>query len=253
MTTKIILLPFVYKGYRPDQRFQILENQGGSMKTLPAAFAALVALGFGTGCTTKIAARLPLSDSRISEVNELLEGHEATIEFVKEPSRAIGVEQTAGRERPRAVQAVLQPRESENRGAPAPRPLSYQEVRLGNDTTQWFELRPGDREVDEARWVPNGAPTAALKSVSVRRHGRGALEGLGIGFLTGALVGIPIGAAVSDSLSVENCHNGSCRLFGAIVFGAVGAAAGSLIGLFIGAGVGHKTSVDFDSTDLQRR
>jgi len=71
-------------------------------------------------------------------------------------------------------------------------------VRVGLVTTQWMEERPGSAR----EWVPAAAPTAAVDRISLRLHGWGALEGLGLGLLSGALAGALIGAAWASSQTV---------------------------------------------------
>ena len=124
---------------------------------------------------------------------------------------------------------------------PAARLIEAQEIKVALDTTQWLEL------TDDERWLPKNVPTAALKSVSVRKHGLGALEGLGFGLLSGATIGALVGAAapVESNCDLEIfCTRRSHTFFGAFA----GAIPGTLLGTFIGAAIGHRTTVEFDDS-----
>jgi hypothetical protein len=120
--------------------------------------------------------------------------------------------------------------------------LDAREVKVGRDTTQWLELRSGDE------WRQSTVPTTALKRISVRRRGRGALEGLVLGLVLGATTGAAVGGlwgAVAEGNASPSC---GCP-FAAVglVFGAAfGAILGPLLGTAIGAGIGHRTTVEFD-------
>jgi hypothetical protein len=60
---------------------------------------------------------------------------------------------------------------------------------LAPDSTSWLDPR-----TEELRTVP----TAEVMEIRIVRHGKGALQGLGIGFLTGALTGAVVGFADGD-------------------------------------------------------
>jgi hypothetical protein len=86
--------------------------------------------------------------------------------------------------------------------------------------------------------LPAGS-TAPASEVS---HGRGALEGAGIGVLGGALAGAVVGYAAGDDPECSNdaflCLQFKAEdkaLFGGLYVGAIGLAAGALIGGVIGS------------------
>ena len=91
---------------------------------------------------------------------------------------------------------------------------------------------------------PAGTPETAA-GFEIKRHGRGALEGLGLGILTGAAVGglggLMLGNDPPCQSSPESCSGISFSANekaagGALLFSLPGA----LIGAVIGAVVGHK-------------
>jgi hypothetical protein len=235
-------------------------------------FPVLLAF-LGTGCASTIAAHRPLSDAGVAEVNESIAGSQASVVLAEEPGRAVEREpQEAAREACRSapgqgsvrfgkrcddtrdcecgltcqVDRCLG-RSLKSRTIPSlapPKSLDAREVKVGRDTTQWLELRSGTG--DERR--QSTVPTAALKSISVRRRGRGALEGLGLGLVLGVTVGAAVGGlwgAVGESHVSPEC---GCPLTAAgLVYGAAfGAILGPLLGTAIGAGIGHRTTVEFD-------
>jgi hypothetical protein len=202
------------------------------MKTLEGAIAALVALDVGTGCTTTTTAHRPLSDAALAEVNRSIDGRATRVVLAEEP------EQNAELRRARRSVVREAPLES--------REVEAELVEVERDTTKWLEPRPGA----EGEWRPSGAPTASLKSISFRQRGRGALEGLGIFFLLGAIPGAVAGAAA------QYCSFGSCSSAGALGAGigalVIGIPAGILLGLPIGAAIGHRTTIQFDDTAAAR-
>jgi uncharacterized protein YceK len=81
--------------------------------------------------------------------------------------------------------------------------------------------------------------TDTIEQIRLVRHGRGALEGLGIGLMMGAASGAMVGLA-----SGSTCDEGDLFCdpgFFALAFGALGGAAGSLVGLAAGSVRGHHT------------
>ncbi len=101
------------------------------------------------------------------------------------------------------------------------------------------------RGADGVRWYTDDGHVVSplmIRKLETVNHGRGLLEGLGIGALTGATVGAVVGFAAGDD---PECEQGSwfClrfsagekATFGAVTFGAAGAAAGAVIGLIAGS------------------
>jgi hypothetical protein len=110
-----------------------------------------------------------------------------------------------------------------------------QGVLVALDSVSWL-----DPQTDELRTVP----TAEVWEIHIISHGKGALEGLGIGLLTGALTGAALGASDGDdppgwfSMTAAQKAKG-----GAVVLGGLGA----LVGPTVGAGVGHRDVYRFDA------
>ena len=77
-------------------------------------------------------------------------------------------------------------------------------------------------------------PLAEVQRIEFRHHGRGALEGIGIGFLAGFLIGAPLGAADSGWW-----EPGEAALLVGTAFGIIAGGVGLLAGL----ASGHKVRV----------
>ena len=125
--------------------------------------------------------------------------------------------------------------------------LAGQEVR-GRDLTLGSEAEWTDREGQRQR-----APLQALRSVRFSpayASGRGALEGAGIGLLSGGALGAAIGFASGDdtcpprSFCIMRFSAAQKAGILAVGFGALGLVAGSLVG----AVVGHRDEVQFTSS-----
>jgi len=116
------------------------------------------------------------------------------------------------------------------------------------------------QELDQLRPVlPLDAPHEALRddicsileevrAIEVRRPGRGAIEGLGLGLLSGAAIG-----AISGYIEGGDPPSG-CMVFvcvpltageKAVVAGTVLGLSGALTGLLIGAIIGHRDRYEF--------
>lgn len=108
--------------------------------------------------------------------------------------------------------------------------LSGKGLQMAMDSTFWLDKATGRKQ---------SIATSEIGKVVIKKRGRGALEGLGIGILTGAVTGALIGFASGDDdpktvflpLTAEEKALG-----GGIVLGG----AGGLLGLPIGAAVGSK-------------
>jgi hypothetical protein len=98
-----------------------------------------------------------------------------------------------------------------------------------------------------------GAPrleVSNLRGYEVMHRGRGALEGLGIGILVGALSGYAVGASQGSDGPCTNDDGGCVMFSGAdkgLFFGALFAVAGMALGPLIGMLVGHTDRTVFSS------
>ena len=112
------------------------------------------------------------------------------------------------------------------------RQVQAEALRMDPETVTWLD--PQTRET-------RSAPSGDVFSVSYKSHGRGALEGLGIGMLAGVLIGAPLAYSSGDD---PPCARDSwlCIRFDAdekaTMGGIGGAGLGSLLGLLIGVGTG---------------
>ena len=81
-----------------------------------------------------------------------------------------------------------------------------------------------------------------LRGYEVKNRGRGALEGLGLGILAGALAGFAVGASFGSDGPCTN-DDGGCVMFSAsdkgFALGLIGALVGSAVGPLIGFAAGH--------------
>jgi hypothetical protein len=100
----------------------------------------------------------------------------------------------------------------------------------------------------QLRGVWAGDPEAAtyvqlhdVKALEVRSHAWGAVEGLGVGLLTGAVAGAFVGYTSEDAQCFV-CFSAKERaVLGGIGFGLTGA----LVGVVLGAIVGHVDRYEF--------
>ena len=175
-----------------------------------ATSVALLALG----CSTTIAARRPVSESALTEINETVEGRSAKVTLAGD--------------------------------APA-RPPEAKNIHVGRDSTEWLELSPDGAESRRS------IPTAALQQITVRGPGRGAAEGFGLGLLAAPAAGLVfglLGAGLAGPDPSCHCNEAFCcpspRLEGFIVGGLIGLVSSLVVGPVVGAVVGHRTTVEFD-------
>lgn len=178
-------------------------------KRHPHPVAWLLLTSFG--CST-VGAPRPLSEATLAAVNAETQGRTATL-----------------------VRAGLQPE----------RVRAERVLEVGSGSTRWIEST-GTRDLapdtQPGEWlvpleVERAAPTAALCEIQVRRPGRGAAFGLGLGVVAGILVG-GVAAAVFCR-DTEGWYNDPgfrrCDATGGVLLilamaGSVGALAGTFIG-----------------------
>lgn len=86
-----------------------------------------------------------------------------------------------------------------------------------------------------------------VRKIEIKKHGRGALDGLKIGALSGGFIGILVGGSLQNS-NPEDEGTGEYFDSGkaAIVVGAIGAACGGIIGSIIGSIKGSQVVYYFD-------
>ncbi len=126
------------------------------------------------------------------------------------------------------------------------------EVTLNNDqkilATQLQARSDSATWVDAVSGLPQTVATAEIKAIRFKKSGRGALQGLGIGLLTGATLGGIIGLASGGDPPCKPAPNNVldfCEAFrlsaaekaaaGAIYLGAAGALVGTTTGALIGS------------------
>ena len=83
----------------------------------------------------------------------------------------------------------------------------------------------------------NGGPIAPMyvSKVVDTQHGRGALEGLGLGALIGGVTGAVIGYAAADEDDYLFNSKGEVAVVGGLVFGTMGALVGVVVGAVKGS------------------
>jgi hypothetical protein len=97
-----------------------------------------------------------------------------------------------------------------------------------------------DARPPEAGLSLSSVPNA--RGYELKNRGRGAAEGLGLGILTGGLLGYAVGVSSGGD---EPCSGdgGGCIMFSAsfkgVVIGGIGALVGATVGTLIGFAVGH--------------
>ena len=122
------------------------------------------------------------------------------------------------------------------------------DVKVGRDNTQWLE-----RATSFGEYLPRTAPTAALRRISVRQHGWGALDGLGLGLLSGVVAGALVGAIYPVARQTTGGCNETpwvCPPGSAIVGALFGAIPGAIVGTLLGAAIGHRTTLEFDDSPI---
>lgn len=104
--------------------------------------------------------------------------------------------------------------------------VSARSLHFAPDLVTWIDPQTG---------ATTSSHTSDVGSVRFMSRGRGALEGLGVGFLTGAVVGgLVFFLAESGGADCQSCildfSPGEAALLGIIVIGVPGAAVGGLVG-----------------------
>lgn len=101
--------------------------------------------------------------------------------------------------------------------------LPARSFRIGPEVVSWINPQSGEAQ---------SAPVADLTSVQFTSHGQGALDGLGIGFASGALAGALLGL-VTVPCTAPPCSLGPTEnaMFGAILIGVPSALVGGVLGL----------------------
>ena len=103
--------------------------------------------------------------------------------------------------------------------------LWAENVRVTADST-WFDMV--GRPSYSRPWrldIGRGLPTSEIEAISIRRHGRGALEGAIFGFLTGSVPGMIVGMRDPYVTPVS----------GGVIFGAAGLVVGLVYGVIGGS------------------
>jgi hypothetical protein len=133
------------------------------------------------------------------------------------------------------------------------RKISAIRLHVRADSTAWVNVMN-----DQSQTVA----TTEIKMIRFKKSGRGTLQGLGIGILTGAALGAIIGFAAGDDPPCKPVSNdflgigqGLCDAFRmsaaekAAAGAIIGGAAGALVGVTTGALVGSKDKYRFQASD----
>lgn len=109
-------------------------------------------------------------------------------------------------------------------------------IQITHDSTSWLDSNTKNTQ---------SIATSQIKSTVLKKSGRGALEGLGLGILSGAITGALIGfvSGDDDPQTVFLPYTAEEKAVG---YGVVLGAAGGLLGLPIGAAVGSKDKFLFE-------
>jgi hypothetical protein len=130
-----------------------------------------------------------------------------------------------------------------------------QKVRVTTSDGQWFLVSNLQVKPDSTRWFDGrqfvSVATSDINEVTRIRRGKGALQGLGLGLLSGAAVGGFIGIA-----SYEPCDN--CLIdfgpgFSLMAGSALGVVAGAPFGILVGASVGSKSKYQFQEPQIPEK
>jgi hypothetical protein len=144
-------------------------------------------------------------------------------------SNTIAASRPLGREKLNEINGALQGNPASVVVSGTPGATEAQKVTVGPDATV----------LDGAQQVQ----TEAIDRITVLRRSLGALEGLGIGFASGALGGALIGLAAKSGADPDCNNSGACIY--PLVGGVAGALVGVLAGGAIGAVIGHRTNIEF--------
>jgi hypothetical protein len=126
----------------------------------------------------------------------------------------------------------------------APAGLRTTDVRLVATTVRYRERDSGKATWWNTVWLPEAeVPSASMRRIEFRDHGRGALWGVSYGALLGALGG----ALVS---SMARCDRECPAAFVPLIT-LGGAAALGLIGAGVGGAVGVPTTIEFQDSAKQ--
>lgn len=107
--------------------------------------------------------------------------------------------------------------------------LTAEKLRFAPDSTSWV-----DPHTEKVMTVP----TAEISNIQFVNRGKGALKGLGIGFLAGASIGAAVGFASGKG---ESGGIGSISTEAHVVIGGLfGGGIGALLGLPVGAATARK-------------
>ncbi len=104
--------------------------------------------------------------------------------------------------------------------------FAAKDIQASRDSTFWLDFETNQKQSIAA---------AEISHVVIKKSGRGAWEGFGIGFLVGSVTGALIGFASGDDEFLEVTAEEKALGYG-LLFGG----GGGLLGSFVGAKVGSK-------------
>jgi hypothetical protein len=158
--------------------------------------ALIALLCASAGCATHVTAVRPLPTERETEINNIVAGKTATLEF-----------------------------------AGTAQPIRSKDVRLAVSAVRFVERDPASAWGLSSGLPEREAPLSSLQSIKIRNAGRGALHGLAFGGAIGAIAGGTAGAvlaAVTCSCDFQFVPLAALEV--GLVFGLIGAGIGALIG-----------------------
>ncbi len=195
------------------------------MKTRVKKLALLLVLGLLvmalTGCV-HVRPVDPQAAPSFAELNRQAQKKSATVRLYAEPY-AVVVRRADGGSRAKVIDY---------------REVTVRSLQVTPDSTSWLNARTHQLET---------VSTAQIKEIRFVRRGRGALEGLGIGLLSGAALGAVLGYAACPCTSWFGEAYGFSRGYGAGVGVRVGGFLGGFLGLLVGSLSGSKQVYRFEA------
>ena len=113
--------------------------------------------------------------------------------------------------------------------------LVAQHVRVSEDSVYFRPQLSTDPGVSDVERGDQALPRSEVRSIEVKRRGRGAADGALIGFGAGVLLGAVVGVGMYQSEDDPSLLDGVVAFLGASAVAAVGTGIGLAIGLGVGS------------------